>query len=112
MHGMLTGCVRSVSYDMPLLSISLPLIALGTMNVNSECGGPDDVYFYSPWRAPGAAPVIDSCGVAGGRHAGQGGGGAGTLSVSYKIHPSQYFHYFGNVELQQDCTMVVVVVVV
>jgi len=51
--------------------------SLRTMNVNSECGGPDDVYFYSPWRAPGAAPVIDSCGVAGGRHAGQGGGGAG-----------------------------------
>ena len=24
-------------------------------------------YYYSPWRAPGSAPVMDSCGVAGGR---------------------------------------------
>ena len=34
-------------------------------------------YYYSPWRAPGSAPVIDACGSAGGRHPGQGIGGAG-----------------------------------
>ena len=33
--------------------------------------------YYSPWRAPGMAPVIDSCGSAGGRLPGQGPGGAG-----------------------------------
>ena len=51
--------------------------SLRTCNTQSECGGPDDYYYFSPWRAPGSAPVIDSCGSAGGRHPGQGTGGAG-----------------------------------
>jgi hypothetical protein len=37
-----------------------------TVNINATCGGATDWYFYSPWRAPGAAPVMDPCGVAGG----------------------------------------------
>eukprot|EP00729_Bicosta_minor_P010877 gene10877-35269_t len=32
---------------------------LRTMNTQAECGGPADFYYFSPWRAPGAAPVID-----------------------------------------------------
>jgi hypothetical protein len=24
-----------------------------TYNINATCGGPDDFYFYSPWRYPG-----------------------------------------------------------
>jgi hypothetical protein len=28
-----------------------------TVNTAAECGGPDDYFFYSPWRAPGYAPV-------------------------------------------------------
>jgi hypothetical protein len=39
---------------------------LRTLNVNASCGAPDDWYYYSPWRAPGAAPVLDSCGMASG----------------------------------------------
>jgi len=50
---------------------------LRTMNTQAECGSPQDVYYYSPWRAPGVAPVIDACGVAGGRIPGQGWGAAG-----------------------------------
>eukprot|EP00041_Stephanoeca_diplocostata_P005157 m.57506 g.57506 ORF g.57506 m.57506 type:complete len:433 (+) comp15607_c0_seq1:87-1385(+) len=50
---------------------------LRTMNTQVECGSPLDIYYYSPWRAPGSAPVIDSCGIAGGRLPGQGIGGAG-----------------------------------
>lgn len=50
---------------------------LRTVNTQAECGSPEDFYYYSPWRAPGSAPVIDSCGVAGGRFPGQGTGGAG-----------------------------------
>lgn len=50
---------------------------LRTMNTQAECGSPHDIYYYSPWRAPGRAPVIDPCGVAGGRFPGQGHGGAG-----------------------------------
>ena len=40
--------------------------ALRTVNVHAACGGPEDWYWFSPWRRPGAAPVIDACGVAGG----------------------------------------------
>merc|ERR1719440_1107481 len=50
---------------------------LRTVNTQAECGSRDDIYYYSPWRAPGSAPVIDACGVAGGRIPGQGIGGAG-----------------------------------
>lgn len=39
---------------------------LRTVNRAATCGGPEDWYYYSPWRAPGAAPVLDPCGVAGG----------------------------------------------
>ena len=45
---------------------------LRTLNTQAPCGSPDDIYQLSPWRAPGAAPVIDSCGTAGGRLAGMG----------------------------------------
>lgn len=50
---------------------------LRTANTQAACGSKEDVYYYSPWRAPGAAPVIDACGMAGGRFPGQGVGGAG-----------------------------------
>lgn len=50
---------------------------LRTVNTAAKCGSPEDYYFYSPWRAPGYAPVIDSCGSAGGRRPGQGNGGFG-----------------------------------
>jgi hypothetical protein len=39
---------------------------LRTVNVQAECGTPEDIYYYSPWRAPGSAPTIDACGSAGG----------------------------------------------
>jgi hypothetical protein len=42
-----------------------------TVNTGAECGSAEDYYFYSPWRRPGSAPVIDSCGIAGGRNPGQ-----------------------------------------
>ena len=48
---------------------------LRTVNVHAECGGPEDWYHCSPWRAPGAAPVLDSCGVASGHFASSGGDG-------------------------------------
>ena len=51
--------------------------ALRTVNTAAACGSPEDYFYYSPWRAPGYAPVIDSCGTAGGRVPGQGDGGFG-----------------------------------
>jgi len=37
-----------------------------TVNLNSTPGGIDDIWKFNPWRAPGKAPVADSCGMAGG----------------------------------------------
>ena len=39
---------------------------LRTVNTGAECGSEEDSYYYSPWRAPGSAPLFDSCGMAGG----------------------------------------------
>ena len=33
---------------------------LRTINVQAECGSAADIFYFSPWRAPGSAPVIDS----------------------------------------------------
>eukprot|EP00041_Stephanoeca_diplocostata_P012273 m.205821 g.205821 ORF g.205821 m.205821 type:complete len:362 (+) comp18884_c0_seq1:159-1244(+) len=49
--------------------------ALRTVNTQAECGADDDWYYYSPWRAPGSAPVFDSCGMAGGHRPPDGGFG-------------------------------------
>jgi len=46
-----------------------------TVNTGAECGADDDFYYFSPWRAPGSSPVLDSCGMAGGTPA-SGGYGA------------------------------------
>ena len=51
--------------------------SLRTANTHAECGSPDDFYYWSPWRAPGSAPVIDPCGSAGGRFPGMATGPAG-----------------------------------
>ena len=48
--------------------------ALRTVNTGAPCGSKDDFYFYTPWRYPGRAPVIDACGSAGGRWPGQAAG--------------------------------------
>ena len=41
--------------------------------MDAPCNTPADLYRYNPWRAPGAAPVLDSCGMAGGGPKDQGG---------------------------------------
>merc|ERR1740117_444564 len=53
-----------------------------TVNTAAECGSAEDFFYFSPWRAPGFAPVIDSCGSAGGRIPGQGAGGFGASFVN------------------------------
>jgi len=56
---------------------------LRTYNINATCGGDEDYYYYSPWRAPGSAPVLDSCGMAGGTpHAGGFGAQIKNTSVA------------------------------
>lgn len=49
---------------------------LRTYNMDAECATPADTYQHNPWRAPGAAPVFDPCGKAGGGQTGVGPGAA------------------------------------
>jgi len=37
-----------------------------TVNRNATAGSIYDIYKHNPWRAPGSAPVMDACGLAGG----------------------------------------------
>lgn len=46
---------------------------LRTYNQDAPCNTKADLYRYNPWRAPGAAPVLDSCGMAGGGPQNAGG---------------------------------------
>ena len=57
--------------------------ALRTVNRNASCGADDDWYYYSPWRAPGSAPVFDSCGMAGGHHPPDGGFGGIYVNTTF-----------------------------
>eukprot|EP01065_Artemidia_motanka_P022808 TRINITY_DN269_c2_g1_i1.p1 TRINITY_DN269_c2_g1~~TRINITY_DN269_c2_g1_i1.p1 ORF type:complete len:539 (+),score=158.47 TRINITY_DN269_c2_g1_i1:54-1619(+) len=57
---------------------------LRTVNVDVECGAWNDWYYYSPWRAPGSAPVFDSCGMAGGTPL-AGGYGAVYRNTSHAV---------------------------
>jgi hypothetical protein len=50
---------------------------LRTMNIDAPCGSKADATYYAPWRYPGAAPVIDSCGTAGGVYQWQPAAAAG-----------------------------------
>ena len=50
----------------PTATATLNSPALRTMNVDAPPGTERDVYRFNPWRAPGTAPVADSCGMAGG----------------------------------------------
>lgn len=61
---------------------------LRTVNTAAECGAQYDFFYYSPWRNPGTAAVIDACGTAGGRLRGQGGGGYGAVYTN-TTHASQ-----------------------
>ena len=46
---------------------------LRTYNVDAPCNTDADIYRWNPWRAPGSAPVLDSCGMAGGGYVNMGG---------------------------------------
>lgn len=48
-----------------------------SVNRNAVRGSEFDIYRHNPWRAPGAAPVADACGLAGGWPWGGDGAEAG-----------------------------------
>jgi len=59
--------------------------ALRTYNQDADCNTDADIYRYNPWRAPGAAPVLDSCGVAGGGFSNMGGEAKYTTTKFAKV---------------------------
>lgn len=48
-----------------------------SVNRDAEPGSTNDIYKHNPWRAPGAAPVMDACGLAGGTYLRTDGAEAG-----------------------------------
>lgn len=60
---------RPKNLKYPERNATLPC-ELRTLNTGSECGGPEDFWYYAPWRSPGSAPVRQlRCGaVCGGYH--------------------------------------------
>jgi len=61
---------------------------LRTFNREAAAGSPADIYQHNPWRAPGTAPVFDSCGMAGGfTHL-----EAGQAKYTATIHATQGMH--------------------
>lgn len=71
------------------LEPTLPKLAW-TMNLGAEAGGVNDSYRYNPWRAPGHAPVTDSCGIAGGRQPYQPSGGDAMFTNTSFAHLGDY----------------------
>ena len=54
---------------------------------DAKPGSPQDVYKHNPWRAPGAAPVMDACGLAGGTYLRTSGSEAGDYTkTQYAQH--------------------------
>ena len=50
-------------------------------------GSPQDIYKHNPWRAPGSAPVMDACGLAGGTYSRSPGAEAGDYTkTQYAQH--------------------------
>jgi len=59
--------------------------AYWTLNIHAVEGAENDSYRFNPWRAPGAAPVVDPCGQAGGKYIIENVGGEsvfGTVNIS------------------------------
>ena len=63
------GSHSAVSLCNSTMQPTLPKYAW-TMNRWAVEGSKNDSYRFNPWRAPGAAPVFDACGRAGGRRSG------------------------------------------
>ena len=51
-----------------------------SVNRDAIPGSPEDVYKHNPWRAPGNAPIMDACGLAGGTYLRTPGAEAGDFT--------------------------------
>ena len=77
------NCTRKMDTCQRGHNASICSAELRTYNTAAECHGPEDWYEFSPWRAPGASPVFDSCGVAGGKPPPRGGYGAQYYNTTF-----------------------------
>lgn len=58
-----------------------------SVNRDALPGSANDIYKHNPWRAPGAAPVMDACGLAGGSYSRSSGAEAGDYTkTQYAQH--------------------------
>eukprot|EP01043_Picozoa_sp_COSAG02_P072107 COSAG02_NODE_13451_length_1392_cov_1.413447_1_plen_297_part_10 len=57
-----------------------------SLNLGAVAGSPQDIYKHNPWRAPGAAPVADVCGLAGGTPWAPEVGNAGDYTTTKFAH--------------------------
>ena len=72
---------NSAGAPKPMINSTLPRDAW-TMNVEAIEGAEEDSYRFNPWRAPGYAPVVDACGMAGGKLPHQAIGGASNFKTT------------------------------
>ena len=77
--------LRTINTGTYLLDEGSYVFDCAVFRAGSECGGPEDFWYYAPWRSPGISPVIDPCGVAGGRlpHTGEGSAGATYVNTTH-----------------------------
>ena len=71
-------CGRGMKATLPAYARSL--------NLASTPGSPEDIYKHNPWRAPGAAPIADVCGLAGGTPWAAEVGNAGDYTTTKFAH--------------------------
>ena len=67
------------------MKATLPAYAR-SLNLASTPGSPEDIYKHNPWRAPGAAPIADVCGLAGGTPWAAEVGNAGDYTTTKFAH--------------------------
>jgi hypothetical protein len=61
-----------------------------SVNRNATAGSIYDIYKHNPWRAPGSAPTVDACGLAGGTPFLKEGTEAGDYSTTKYAHHGTY----------------------
>ena len=57
-----------------------------SLNRNATANAPNDIFRHNPFRAPGAAPVVDPCGLAGGTPWGAAAPEEGVYTNTSKAH--------------------------
>ena len=101
------GTRRNSICKSPIRNATICAKELRTINVDAPCGSELDFFYYSPWRAPGSAPVIDSCGTAGGVYPGSKAASAGgDYQTTIHAHRGMLGALSNSNELSVSCLLV------